>query len=130
MNFRLIVIYLLAVSSAINAATSKKGRGPFATVTDDPGLPVYYLLRFDSIGYTLPTREALKGKANLHRILRMADQQPGLAEIDQWIEYKWTSSTSIGVCTTSSSWAPMAKTFSPRKKAAKYKFYRSVRRKS
>ena len=69
MNFRLIVIYLLAVSSAINAATSKKGRGPFTTVTDDPDLPRVLLIGDSiSIGYTLPAREALKGKANLHRI--------------------------------------------------------------
>ena len=92
MNFRLIVIYLLAVSSAINAGTSKKGRGPFATVTDDPDLPRVLLIGDSiSIGYTLPTREALKGKANLHRIpTNGGPTTKGLAEIDKWIgNTKW-----------------------------------------
>ena len=71
---------------------TKKGRGPFTTVTDDPDLPRVLLIGDSiSIGYTLPTREALKGKANLHRIpTNGGPTTKGLAEIDKWIgNTKW-----------------------------------------
>ena len=71
---------------------AQKKKGPLAPVTDDPKLPRVLLIGDSiSIGYTLPTREFLKGKANLHRI--PANGGPttrGLASIDAWIgESKW-----------------------------------------
>jgi acyl-CoA thioesterase-1 len=58
-----------------------------AKIEDDPKLPRVLLIGDSiSIGYTLPVREALKGRANLHRI--PANGGPttrGLEAIDEWL---------------------------------------------
>tara|TARA_R110002049_G_scaffold27321_3_gene94445 strand:+ start:95778 stop:96482 length:705 start_codon:yes stop_codon:yes gene_type:complete len=72
------------------AAAKRPARAPnpaMVTIEDVPGLPRVLLIG-DSIsaGYTLPTRELLKGKANLHRI--KANGGPttrGLESIDKWL---------------------------------------------
>ena len=56
--------------SALAAETNAKPArdASLAPVTDVPGLPRVLLIGDSiSIGYTLPVREALKGKANVHR---------------------------------------------------------------
>jgi acyl-CoA thioesterase-1 len=61
---------LLPASAAeATKATAKRAPDPaLAPVTDVPGLPRVLLIGDSiSIGYTLPVREALKGKANVHR---------------------------------------------------------------
>lgn len=63
-----------------------------APVEDQPGLPRVLLIG-DSVskGYTLPVRELLKGKANLHRIPANGHATiHGLATIDEWLgDKKW-----------------------------------------
>lgn len=76
-------------------APAKKKRKPnsaLAPITDEPGLPRVLLIGDSiSIGYTVPARNLLKGKVNLHRI--PANGGPttrGLQSIDAWIgESKW-----------------------------------------
>lgn len=64
----------------------------FAPIEDDSSLPRVLLIGDSiSIGYTLPVRRMLAGKANVHRI--PANGGPttnGLAEIDKWLgEGRW-----------------------------------------
>jgi len=61
-------------------------------VTDEPGLPRVLLIGDSiSMGYTLPVRELLKGKANLHRIpANGGSTKDGLAAVDSWLgNGKW-----------------------------------------
>ena len=86
-----IILFVTALLLSLPVKAQKK-KNPLAPVTDDPKLPRVLLIGDSiSIGYTLPTREFLKGKANLHRI--PANGGPttrGLASIDAWIgESKW-----------------------------------------
>jgi len=63
-----------------------------AKVEDVPGLPRVLLIGDSiSIGYTVPVRELLKGKANVHRPLaNCGPTTRGLAGIDQWLgDGKW-----------------------------------------
>lgn len=64
----------------------------FAGVTDDPTLPRVLLIGDSiSIGYTVPVRALLRGKANLHRIPENGGPTiRGLAELDKWLDGgKW-----------------------------------------
>src|SRR5712692_6887545 len=66
--------------------------GQMADVPDVPGLPRVLLIGDSiSIGYTVPTRHLLTGKANVHRI--PANGGPttnGLANLDAWLGHgKW-----------------------------------------
>jgi GDSL-like lipase/acylhydrolase family protein len=63
-----------------------------ADVPDTPGLPRVLLIGDSiSIGYTLPVRELLRGKANVHRIpTNGGPTTRGLSDLDQWLEGgKW-----------------------------------------
>lgn len=63
-----------------------------AKITDDPALPRVLLIGDSiSIGYTVGTRELLKGKANVHRPLtNCGPTSKGLEEIDNWLgNGKW-----------------------------------------
>ena len=63
-----ITLFAIALVLSLPLQAQKK-KGPFAPVTDDPKLPRVLLIGDSiSIGYTLPTRDFLKGKVNLHRI--------------------------------------------------------------
>jgi acyl-CoA thioesterase-1 len=78
-------------AGATKAPAKKKAPG-FAVVKDDPKLPRVLLIGDSiSIGYTLPVRELLKGKANVHRI--PANGGPttnGLANLSKWLgDGKW-----------------------------------------
>jgi lysophospholipase L1-like esterase len=64
----------------------------FAEVTDDSALPRVLLIGDSiSIGYTLPTRRVLQGKANLHRIpVNGGPTINGLENLDKWLgSGKW-----------------------------------------
>ena len=64
----------------------------FDPVQDDPALPRVLLIGDSiSIGYTLPVRQMLKGKANVHRIPENgAFSQNGLDKIESWLgQGKW-----------------------------------------
>jgi len=59
----------------------------YAQITDDPSLPRVLLIGDSiSIGYTLPLREALKGKANLHRpATNCGPSNRGVASLENWL---------------------------------------------
>lgn len=56
-------------------------------IKDEPGLPRVLLIGDSiSIGYTLPVRELLKGKANVHRIpVNGGATEVGLAKMKEWL---------------------------------------------
>ena len=88
MRFVLLIAALLLSFSL----PAQKKKGPFASIKDDPKLPRVLLVGDSiSIGYTLPTRDFLKGKANLHRIpTNGGPTTRGLANIDVWLgKSKW-----------------------------------------
>jgi acyl-CoA thioesterase-1 len=64
----------------------------FAGIKDDAALPRVLLIGDSiSIGYTLPTRARLRGKANVHRIpVNGGPTIRGLESLDQWLgSGKW-----------------------------------------
>lgn len=64
----------------------------FDPVQDDPALPRVLLIGDSiSIGYTVPVRQMLQGKANVHRIpVNGQDSGYGLANIREWLgDGKW-----------------------------------------
>lgn len=70
------------------AAKKKRAANPvFAPIQDDPALPRVLLIGDSiSIGYTLPTRKLLEGKANVHRIpTNGGPTTNGLKNIDKWL---------------------------------------------
>ena len=74
-----------------DAKPNKKARKPnpvFVKVEDDPALPRVLLVGDSiSIGYTLATREGLKGKANLHRIATNSGHTGmGIAGLPKWLK--------------------------------------------
>ncbi len=90
---RLLLAYLLVFTSAAFAAKERGQPSPaMAPIEDQAGLPRALLIGDSiSIGYTLPARELLKGKANLHRIpANGGPTSRGLASIDKWLgDGKW-----------------------------------------
>lgn len=63
-----------------------------APITDEPGLPRVLLIGDSiSIGYTLPVREKLKGKANVHRVpINAGATEVGLENMKSWLgDGKW-----------------------------------------
>jgi acyl-CoA thioesterase-1 len=81
-----------AASAQDKAAQPAKPDPAFAEVKDDPALPRVLLIGDSiSIGYTVPARELLQGKANVHRIPENGGPTPtGLAKLDRWLgEGKW-----------------------------------------
>jgi acyl-CoA thioesterase-1 len=64
----------------------------FVPITDTPGLPRVLLIGDSiSVGYTLPVREALAGKVNVHRApTNCGPTIRGLEQLDQWLgDGKW-----------------------------------------
>lgn len=89
-------LLLLCLVTAANAQqpdaakSQRPARKPdpsLAVITDEPGLPRVLLIGDSiSMGYTLPVRELLKGKANLHRIPANAGStKDGVAKIESWL---------------------------------------------
>ena len=76
-----------ADAKAKKKKAKRKPNPAMAAIKDVPGLPRVLLIGDSiSIGYTVPTRNALKGKANLHR--PKANCGPtisGLKQIDKWL---------------------------------------------
>ena len=80
------------IATLLLAACAAAQNGPeFAPVEDTPGLPRVLLIGDSiSIGYTLPVRELLKGKANVHRIPGNGGPTTnGLKNLDEWLAGKW-----------------------------------------
>ena len=69
------------------ADSDSKGNDAMAPVKDDPKLPRVLLIGDSiSIGYTLPVREKLKGKANVHRIPQNGGAtEVGLEKMKAWL---------------------------------------------
>ena len=89
-----LFLLTLALLPAIGAAQNNKAKrpNPMVPIEDQPGLPRVLLIGDSiSIGYTLPTRELLKGKVNLHRIpTNGGPTTKGLEQIDAWLgKKKW-----------------------------------------
>lgn len=75
------------------AGNAKKNPPPaMAKLEDKPGLPRVLLIGDSiSIGYTVPVRELLEGKANVHRIpMNGGPTMNGLANLKAWLgDSKW-----------------------------------------
>jgi len=90
-----LLVAILFVSLCTNTEAQKKKRKPnpaMQPIEDVAGLPRVLLIGDSiSIGYTLPVRALMKGKANVHR--RKANCGPttsGLKSIDKWLgDKKW-----------------------------------------
>lgn len=84
-----ILLSLLCLTSLTLACYGQK-KGAMARIEDDPKLPRVLLIGDSiSIGYTLPTRAALKGVANLHRIpTNGGPTGKGLQQIEAWLGKK------------------------------------------
>jgi hypothetical protein len=81
---------LLSTSAQQPAAPAKAKSAPspaMAPVQDVAGLPRVLLIGDSiSIGYTLPTRKLLEGKANVHRIpANGGPTKNGVANIEEWL---------------------------------------------
>jgi hypothetical protein len=73
---------------AVAARQSAKRPDPsLSPIEDVPGLPRVLLIGDSiSMGYTIPTRELLEGKANVHRIpVNGGPTTHGLDQIDEWL---------------------------------------------
>jgi lysophospholipase L1-like esterase len=91
-----LVAWLATAASAQDqkpaTKTSRAPSAALASIEDDPQLPRVLLIGDSiSIGYTLAVREALKDKANVHRIpTNGGPTTNGLKNIDKWLgEKKW-----------------------------------------
>jgi acyl-CoA thioesterase-1 len=89
-GFLLILISISAVHAQQPAGKSPRKRAVNAAlqpIEDNPKLPRVLLVGDSiSIGYTLPVRELLAGRANVHRIpANGGDTKTGLAKIDAWL---------------------------------------------
>lgn len=83
-------LFLSASVHAAEGPAAAKGKAPnpvLAPVADTPGLPRVLLIGDSiSMGYTLPVRARLAGKANVHRPpVNCGDTARGLASLDQWL---------------------------------------------
>jgi acyl-CoA thioesterase-1 len=81
---RRLILFALACALSLTAQTPNPA---MQEAPDVAGLPRVLLIGDSiSIGYTLPVRELLKDKANVHRILTNgADTANGLKHLDEWL---------------------------------------------
>ncbi len=86
-------VFVLLVSVLLFSSPAMAQENPaFTPVQDDPSLPRVLLIGDSiSIGYTVPARKLLQGKANVHRIPVNGGPSPnGLANLEQWLgSDKW-----------------------------------------
>lgn len=80
-------IHLLAQAAKPEKGGERKQDPAMAPIEDTAGLPRVLLIGDSiSIGYTLPTRELLKGVANVHRIpVNGSSTDVGLKNLDAWL---------------------------------------------
>ena len=79
-------------SKPSSADPNEKQDPSFVSIQDDPNLPRVLLLGDSiSMGYTLPVRQLLAGKANVHRPpVNCGPTKRGLAQLDKWLgDGKW-----------------------------------------
>jgi acyl-CoA thioesterase-1 len=90
--FLVLTSLALAQAPAPKAPATKAPEPSFAAVTDVAGLPRVLLIGDSiSMGYTLPVRASLQGKANVHRPAEnCGDSGRGLKSLDKWLgAEKW-----------------------------------------
>lgn len=91
--FFALAIFSLAIAAAPAAEPAKPKQDPsLVEVPDEPGLPRVLLIGDSvSMGYTLPTRALLKGKANVHRPAgNCSSTGNGLYNLKTWLgDKKW-----------------------------------------
>ena len=85
-----VVGFTFAHAAEGKKAAASKAKAPnpvFAPVTDVAGLPRVLLIGDSiSMGYTVPVRERLAGKANVHRPLEnCGDTARGVKSLDKWL---------------------------------------------
>ena len=92
LNTALLIFLVFSTFFAFAQPKKTKRISPMTPIEEIKGLP-HVLIIGDSIsiGYTLPTRELLKGKVNLHRIpTNGGPTVKGLSEIEKWLgKRKW-----------------------------------------
>jgi acyl-CoA thioesterase-1 len=87
-----LAMYCASGQEAQSKAKKKVENPAYAPVQDVAGLPRVLLIGDSiSIGYTVPVREALRGKANVHRpMTNCGPTTRGVQSIDQWLsDGKW-----------------------------------------
>jgi acyl-CoA thioesterase-1 len=91
-QLRLIIVCLSASVSLLHSQRAelqnKRAISPvLAPIEDTPSLPRVLLIGDSiSMGYTLPVRQKLEGKANVHRIPQNGGPtKNGIANIDKWL---------------------------------------------
>jgi len=90
-SLTVLALTTLSFAQAPQAAKpERKARKPspsLVQIEDTPGLPRVLLIGDSiSMGYTLATRELLKGVANVHRIpTNGSSSDVGLAKLDEWL---------------------------------------------
>ena len=99
LSFLRHIVLIAACTTEISAdevtrktTPDRKPNPAFEKVEDVPGLPRVLLIGDSiSIGYTIPVRNLLSGKANVHRPLtNCGPTSKGVAEIDAWLgDGKW-----------------------------------------
>src|SRR6187431_2512086 len=83
-----VATFASAQEPKAKAAAKKKAANPaYAPVQDIAGLPRVLIIGDSiSIGYQVPLREALKGKANVHRPgTNCGPTTRGVEQIEQWL---------------------------------------------
>jgi len=93
MRQALLIVFVVSLSAAGQPAQPQPKADPaLAPIEDKPGLPRVLLIGDSiSMGYTLPVRKLLDGKANVHRVPENGGPTTtGLAKIDKWLgDGKW-----------------------------------------
>jgi acyl-CoA thioesterase-1 len=88
----LVGLPLAGIAQTPKAKAARKPSPSLVKVEDVPGLPRVLLIGDSiSMGYTVPVRDLLKGKANLHRIpTNGGPTTNGLAHLKEWLgDKKW-----------------------------------------
>ena len=92
-TFLSLLALLVALITAVAAPPAKRAANPsLVPIQDVAGLPRVLLIGDSiSMGYTLPVRKLLEGKANVHRIPQNGGpSKNGIANIDKWLgSGKW-----------------------------------------
>ncbi len=87
MSHRFVMLAVAVCSLAAVGTTSLAADDPFKPIEDQKGLPRVLIIGDSiSIGYTLPVRKALDGKANVHRIAANSGTTANtLKNLDKWL---------------------------------------------
>ncbi|WP_437192517.1 SGNH/GDSL hydrolase family protein [Planctomicrobium sp. SH527] len=93
LSLTLLISAASVADSKLTFETPPKNTPPeFAPIEDKPGLPRVLLIGDSiSMGYTIPVRNRLEGKANVHRIpVNGGPTTRGVQQLDKWLgDGKW-----------------------------------------